>query len=95
MRITVMAINERAVTLLVEGRILGSRGAALNDECEAHRAMHRRITLDLSGVTFVDAAGVELLQTLARDRVALVGCSIFVVGLLSARPRTRMRKECP
>lgn len=41
-----------------------------------------RISLDLRGVTFVDARGAQLLRALVARNVEVHGCSTFVAHLL-------------
>ncbi len=45
------------------------------------------VRLDLSAVTFADAASVQLLRELARRGVVLVACSRFVAELLNREPQ--------
>jgi hypothetical protein len=69
--------------LLVEGTLGGAWVGELGEACRA--LLHDRggISLDLSGVVFVDRAGAELLETLTADpRVEIEGASSFVVELL-------------
>jgi hypothetical protein len=43
--------------------------------------------LDLSTLTFADAAGTELLRQLLREGVAIESCSAFVAALLQLNPK--------
>jgi anti-anti-sigma regulatory factor len=68
-------------TLRLEGRLLEPWvGELLGAYREAASA--RLLVLDLSGVTFVDAAGVACLRSLLAQGVALRGCSGFISELL-------------
>ena len=53
-----------------------------------------RICLDLKGLTFADSRGVELLRTLRKEGVPLLGCSPLIEGLLafSGSPPTAIDK---
>jgi len=42
----------------------------------------RSVVLDLSGVTFVDAAGAEALRQLCEHGATIRGCSGFIAALL-------------
>ncbi len=42
----------------------------------------RRLRLDLTGVTFIDASGVRALRSLPTDRVAIVHALDFIDALL-------------
>jgi anti-anti-sigma regulatory factor len=42
----------------------------------------RSVTLDFSGVVFIDEAGLRLLRKIKDDRINIVNCSLFVKTLL-------------
>ena len=72
------------ITLLLEGRICGAWVDELQRECQACLQQRHTVTLDLSGVSFVDRAGIDLLrQMISCQQLHFVGCSIFVAGLLA------------
>lgn len=54
--------SDKGVTLLLEGRILNHSIEELKDSCERFLAQRRRLTLDLSGVSFICQDGVCILQ---------------------------------
>lgn len=64
--------------LRLEGRIAGPWIVELEHHCARLLDGGRALTLDLSGVSYVEARGVALLRALARRRVALTGTSAFV-----------------
>jgi RNA polymerase sigma-70 factor (ECF subfamily) len=86
MRVTRIESSPGVQTLRVEGRLTRQTSEELRMACEAVLAEQRSALLDLSGVQFVDGAGVALLQGLERRGVALGGCSGFVGELLRERP---------
>jgi anti-anti-sigma regulatory factor len=68
-------------TLKVEGKLLASsldefQTAVSNDSSTVP------ISLDLSGVTFVDTAGLEVLAAMIRRGLVVSSCSNFVAALL-------------
>jgi anti-anti-sigma regulatory factor len=65
-----------AVTLRVDGRLAGQWVALLQSSCEAV-LVRSRLILDLSGVTFADRTGVDLLRRLQLRAVLLHG-SLFL-----------------
>ena len=83
LRITRISQKGRGLTLKVEGQIVGPWVAALRAACTA-RGRPRR--LDLAAVTYVDAAGVELLRELMAEGVAIAACSSFVAEMLHTEP---------
>jgi hypothetical protein len=78
LRVTEVNGAESARTLKLEGKLLEPWVGELLRAC----APAGRLSLDLSAVTFVDGAGVELLQTLLRRGVRVIACSGFVAELL-------------
>ena len=52
--------------------------AELRRSCDGVLAKGKRLTLDLSDVSFVDRDGVALLRSLKRTDVQLRNCSPFV-----------------
>ena len=69
--------------LLIEGKLVGPYVEALREACDATREPPTR--LNLAAVTFVDADGLDLLETLRDTGAVLVSCSAFVQQLLQVR----------
>ena len=80
LRITWLSQKGRGLTLKVEGLILGPWVDTLRAACTARS--RRRLRLDLAAVTYVDAAGVQLLRELMAAGVAIAVRSSFVGELL-------------
>jgi anti-anti-sigma regulatory factor len=69
-------------TLRLEGRLVEPWVGELLSLCREAAGAGRRLVLDLSGVTFVDAAGLTCLRDLREQRAVLRGCSPFINELL-------------
>lgn len=82
LKVTHVAEDDRTVTLRLEGRIVGQWVNELKRECEICLGKRRKLILDLSGVSFIDNQGITTLKTLLSDRVQLIGCSLFITGIL-------------
>jgi len=82
LRITTVASPPHAVTLRLEGQIIGRWVGELRKSCDEVTANGDRVVLDLVGVSFVDKDGLGLLSDLARRDVSLVNSSRFVAELL-------------
>jgi len=82
LRITSMRVNGSPVTLKLEGKIFAEWVDLLERECLSRVARQEQVILDMSGVTFLDNRGVELLRSLPARYISLVNCSDFVVELL-------------
>lgn len=74
LRLTLMAESRTAVTLKVEGRVLGGSSSVLEAECLYHLASGRRVLLDFAGVMCVDSRGVAVLRGLKARNVELINC---------------------
>jgi anti-anti-sigma regulatory factor len=81
LRITRQVEKGNGVTLRLEGRLLEPWVSALRQEFD-DAAGGRSARLDLSAVSFLDAAGVEAVRELLRRGAELRGCSNFVRDLL-------------
>ena len=80
LRITWLSQKGRGLTLKVEGQIVGPWVRSVRDACATRG--RRRPRLDLAAVTYVDAAGVQLLRDLMAEGVEIAACSSFVRELL-------------
>ena len=69
-------------TLNLEGKFVGPWVDEVRKLCSHSLARSSRIGLDLSDVTFVDAAGIQLLRDLVRQGIEIVSCSNFVAELI-------------
>jgi hypothetical protein len=68
------------LTIKLEGAILAPWVGTVRDACAIPGRWSRR--LDLASVTYVDAAGVQLLRDLMAEGVEIAACSSFVRELL-------------
>jgi ABC-type transporter Mla MlaB component len=84
-RISVTESTGNAVTLLIEGKVIGEAVDELNLCCDQALAEGRRLTLDVAGVSFIDRKGVALFHRLAAHQVRVVNCSAFVAEQLKVR----------
>src|ERR1700757_2906562 len=83
LRITVVESSSEAVRLRVEGRVTDRCVEELRRSCDVHALYDGiRLTLDLADVSFVDAAGIELLKELRSRCVTLLSPSPFVAERL-------------
>jgi ABC-type transporter Mla MlaB component len=87
LKITVVESSREAVRLRVEGRVTDRWVEELRRTCELHAPGDGiRLTLDLADVSFVDAAGIELLKQLRIHCVTLLSPSSFVAEHLKGAP---------
>lgn len=71
-----------AVTLRLEGRVIGPWVAELQKSCEEVLAKGRSLKLHLGDVEFMDAPGVTLLSSLRSRGVVLLDCPPFAAEQL-------------
>jgi hypothetical protein len=84
LRITLEEGSRPRATLKLEGSIAGAWVALLERECLGLLQAWGELSLDLSGVGFVDRAGVEALGRLNRAAVEIRGCPGTVASVLEA-----------
>ena len=82
LRITQLSRKGRGLTIKLEGEIVGAWVGAARDACAVRGRRPRPLRLDLAAVTYVDAAGVQLLRDLVAQGAAIAACSSFVGELL-------------
>jgi ABC-type transporter Mla MlaB component len=73
-------------TIFVEGKILGPWIPEIHSAIKAIPDGQTR-RLDLAGVTFVDAAGAQLLSSLQQNGIEIASCSHFISDLLDRYAR--------
>ncbi len=76
------------LTLKLEGKILAPWLDEVRHACAEAVNGSVRTRLDLTGITFVDAAGVELLRNLAKHGVEIAASSSFVSELLRTEKKS-------
>jgi anti-anti-sigma regulatory factor len=86
LRITQLSQKGRGLTIKLEGEIVGAWVGAARDACAVRGRRPRPLRLDLAAVTYVDAAGVQLLRDLVAQGAAIAACSSFVGELLRREP---------
>ena len=85
LKITETFRNESTITFKLEGKVLVPWVDELRRVCKETPAGTTKISLDLGAVTFVDAAGAQLMRELIRQGVAVTRCSGFIAELLRVK----------
>jgi ABC-type transporter Mla MlaB component len=86
LKITWLSRKGRVATLKLEGELLRPWVETVRDACIKWPHRTKRLRLDLTAVTFADAAGVQLLRDLMAEGVEVASCSSFVAELLRLKP---------
>jgi hypothetical protein len=84
LKITEIGQNASGRTFKLEGKLLGPWVDELRNVCTQPFDRLEQVGLDLAAVTFVNAAGTELLRELIRQGIIITQCSAFVAELLHA-----------
>ena len=71
------------VSIGLEGKLIGE-WVGETRQIVATASASNRVCLNLQGLTFADSRGIELLRTLRREGIPLLGCSPLIEGLLGA-----------
>ena len=82
LKITKIQESRSDVLLKLEGKITEQWAALLDGECRVLLREKKAVYLDCSKVDFIDARGVEVLNSLPRTQVILMGAPGFVTELL-------------
>jgi hypothetical protein len=86
LKITHIPGNDSIQLFKLEGKLLGPWVRELDQACYRCPGPPSRIQLDLSGVTVVDEAGIQMLHYLLNQGGTVVACSGFVAALLRIDP---------
>ena len=78
LKISVTNESSKAISFLLEGKLVGPWVDELRRLSEAALAGSEAVTLDLEKVWFVDSQGISLLRDLAKQKVAQLNCSQFI-----------------
>ena len=84
LKITEIARNDSGRTFKLEGKLLGPWVDELRNVCGQPIGRLEQVGIDLAAVTFVNAAGTELLRELIRQGIIITQCSAFIAELLHA-----------
>jgi ABC-type transporter Mla MlaB component len=83
LRITVVESSKTAVTLRAEGRLTGPWVEELRMACNVHTFPDEvQLSLELTDISFADAAGIALLSELRNRGVGLMGTTPFLTEQL-------------
>jgi ABC-type transporter Mla MlaB component len=82
LKITKTAEQDGGLTVKLEGKLLEAWVGEVFDACAEAEGRADPCRLDLSGVTFADAAGAAVLRILIRRGLFVVACSGFLAELL-------------
>ena len=93
LRITVVSQSKEEVILKVEGWMSEEYVALLEQEGTSWLQKTGRLVLDLTGVQFIDQAGIALLQCWSGKRLMLSGGSPFVRALLATHRLDERQEE--
>lgn len=87
LRLTLETDDAAGPVLRAEGRIVAEWATLLDQECRALLQHHAQLCLELSGVSYVDRAGVRVLRGFAPGRLRLEGCSPLLREILGQKER--------
>lgn len=82
MRFKIERTERSHATVAVHGWIVEESIRKLNVACDALLAEGRTLDLDLSGVTFADAPGAEVVRGLCRQGAKIVECPQFILEFI-------------
>ncbi|MGA8145186.1 MAG: STAS domain-containing protein [Candidatus Acidiferrales bacterium] len=78
MKITITTATDALIVLHLEGKVSGRWVECLENTCAAELKDAARAVIDLSGVSFLDRAGITLLKNLAECGVEIVNALPFI-----------------
>jgi ABC-type transporter Mla MlaB component len=88
LKITKIQESRNDVLLKLEGKITEQWATLLDGVCRSYLRQKKAVHLDCSHVDFIDARGVEVLNSLPRTQVTLMSAPGFVSELLQIGGRS-------
>jgi anti-anti-sigma regulatory factor len=88
LKITKVQESRRDVLIKLEGKITDQWATLLDDECRSYLQQEKAVHLDCSHVDFIDAKGVEVLNSLPQRHVTLMSAPSFITELLQIGGRS-------
>lgn len=88
LKISIQETEGSKVALLLAGRIANSEVEQLRSYCRQVLESGGKLSLDLTGVSFIDRNGVALIHALEDQQVRLVNASPFVTEQLKRKKNT-------
>lgn len=83
LRVTEVESKANRLEIFLEGRVSGPWVAELQKLCEVALRRRCKVTLEFSGVSFIDAQGISLIRSLLAKEVSVENCTPFVAGQLA------------
>ena len=77
LRISVEEFSAQGAILHLEGHLVGPWVEELRSSCEKILGESKRLTLDLTALSFVDRDGIIFLRSLKTREVVVTNCSAF------------------
>ena len=90
LRLTRLGGAHLTQTIKLEGKLLRPWVDEVRKACAPSTDAADRASLDLSALTFVDAAGEKLLRELIGQGIEVVACSSYVAELLRINAAVRL-----
>ncbi len=83
LRITTTDERPLTVSFKVEGRIVSDWIQELEQECRRFLERGKNVSLEFSGVTFIDGQAAAMLKSFLTQNVEVINCSALIKGLLT------------
>ena len=94
LKITRLSQTGRMLTIKLEGEILEPWVGSVRDACAPQGNRSEPVCLNLAAVTYVDAAGTQLLRDLMREGITIAACSSFIGELLHLEDSGKPDASC-
>ena len=88
LKITIVQESRRDVLIKLEGKITDQWATLLDGECRSYFRQEKSVHLDCSHVDFIDAKGIDVLNSLPQTRVNLMSAPSFITELLQIGGRS-------
>lgn len=83
LRVTLINQDDETVYLRLDGKLAGTCASTLEEQCSVYMENnYKTVLLDFTGVSYIDAEGVEMLERVKNERIQIVNCPLYIETLL-------------
>ncbi len=94
LRISLIYEDKEAVTLRLDGDLVGTCASTLKKEFLTHKDKENKtVILDFSGVSYIDDNGVRILESITDKKLQIVNCPMFIEMLLKNLIRGKLSEN--
>lgn len=78
-----MIEDQNTIRFKLDGTLVGASISVLKEQCMKYKNNKRKtVLLDFSGISYLDANGVKMLESVKDENLQIINCPLFIEALL-------------